>query len=277
MNHTLTIATWNVRRPLRPGDPCFDAIARKLRQLNADIWILTETHIDLSPDATYRAFESPQLPSHPQIKIRPEERTTMIWVRPDWDARAISTFADLPPNEVPPRTTLTYAVTSRATSPAACALVETPLGSLLIYGTVITWPNDLGPYGDDPTRKAGYADLQHESILAHREDWIRLRDTYSDTPLCVAGDLNTTLDGKRYPTKPCSDDLRKALSDNGMRHLTQSLDYAIDHICLSHRWAAHASDPYWWQTTYTDSPGNGPKPVSDHRGVSISITASGPL
>jgi len=272
MNHPLTIATWNVRRPLQAGDPCFEAVAQKLRLINADIWVLTEAHDDLCPNETYRAFESPRLPL-----MRPGERTTMIWVRPDWDARAVPTFADLSPDEDPPRTTATYAVTSRATSPAVCAQVETPLGSLLIYGTVITWPNDTGPYGDDPTHKADFAHLQHESILVHHHDWSRLREAYPAVSFCVAGDLNTTLDGRRYPTIPCSDALRQALTENGMRHITQTLDHAIDHICLSHHWASHASDPCWWQTTYIDASGRGPKPVSDHRGVSITVTAEGPL
>src|SRR5436305_989746 len=76
------------------------------------------------------------------------------------------------------------------------------------------------------------------------------RRHYPDIPLCVAGDLNMTLDGRRLPTIQCSDDLRQALADAGMRHVTRTLDYAIDHICLSLAWAERASDPLWWQTTY---------------------------
>lgn len=264
----LTIATWNVRRPYQPGDPSFDAIARKLRQVNADIWVLTETHARLSPGEGYQPFESPPLPAHSRRRL--DERTTVVWVRPDWPAVTIPTFAHLSPTEASPRTTLSYAVTSADTSPAACTLVETPAGPLLIYGTVITWPNDPGPFGNDPAQKASYAQVQQDAILAHDQDWQRIHSDYPDIPICIAGDMNTTLDGRRLPTITCSDNLHQALARVEMGHVTRSLDYTIDHICLSKSWAAYVDDPVWFQTTYIDTTGER-KPVSDHRGVLVRI------
>jgi hypothetical protein len=82
-----------------------------------------------------------------------------------------------------------------------------------------------------------------------------------------------TLDGRRLPTIQCSDDLRQALAHAGMRHVTRTLDYAIDHICLPLTWAVRASDPLWWQTTYIGLTGGEPRPVSDHRGVYVTISA----
>ncbi|GEM_PF-744908 len=267
---SVTLATWNVRRPYRPNDACFEAIARKLRKLPADIWVLTETHHALSPGEGYQPFASPPLPAHPDRRV--DERTTIVWVRPDWQASTIPTFAHLGSTEAHPRTTLSYAVTSADTSPAACVLVETPVGPLLVYGTVITWPNDLGPFGEDPAQKAGYAQMQHDSILAHGEDWKRLHAKYPSAQICVAGDLNTTLDGRRLPTIACSDGLHQALANVEMRHVTQTLDNVIDHICLSKPWADWADDPCWWQTTYIDDRTRERKPVSDHRGVMVTVT-----
>lgn len=267
---SITIVTWNVRRPYQPDHPCFVAVARKLREIGADIYILTETHKDLVPGEGYQVFSAPPLPAHPYRHAG--ERTTMLWVRSDWPVVEIPTFTDLPATDVPPRTALSYAVTSADTSPAACAHVETPVGPLLVYGTVITWSNDEGPHGDDPAQKAGYAQLQYDAIIAHGKDWKRIMRDNPGLPICVAGDLNTTLDGRRYPTIACSDSLQQALAEAGMRHVTQSLDYAIDHICLSEAWAQHASDPCWWQTTYVDAHDGTRKPVSDHRGVQISVT-----
>ena len=65
-------------------------------------------------------------------------------MRHDWAIQPVPTFADLPANDAPAKGA-TYAVRDAATSPAACALVQTPLGPLLVYGTIITWANDKGP------------------------------------------------------------------------------------------------------------------------------------
>ena len=137
---SVTIATWNVRKPAGPGDPCFVAIARKLSAIPADIWVLTETHTELRPDGMGEPVSSPGNQPH----FRPAERATMIWARHDWAIQPVQTFPGRPASTAPAKAA-TYAVRDAATSPAACALVQTPLGPLLVYGTIITWANDKGP------------------------------------------------------------------------------------------------------------------------------------
>ncbi len=50
----------------------------------------------------------------------------------------VPVFPGLPEQEEPARTYPSYTVSSRDTAPAVCAIVKTPAGQVLIYGTVIT-------------------------------------------------------------------------------------------------------------------------------------------
>lgn len=73
---------------------------------------------------------------------------------------------------------------------AVCASVETPIGAMTVYGTIITWHGDKGPGKDAPAWSEHY-----KAITDHGNDWAALIEGGSSSPLLVAGDFNQTRDG----------------------------------------------------------------------------------
>ncbi|MGJ8641766.1 MAG: hypothetical protein ACSHX9_00030 [Luteolibacter sp.] len=73
----MRIATWNLERPDPANEVRNRAQMVKIREIDADIWILTETHevIDLS-DTHYGACTLPS-----PRKPRPGEACAAIWSR----------------------------------------------------------------------------------------------------------------------------------------------------------------------------------------------------
>jgi len=56
------IATWNVERVKPQGWKIAPAQKRRMTEVDADIWILTETHIDHSPGHGYDVVHTPAIP-----------------------------------------------------------------------------------------------------------------------------------------------------------------------------------------------------------------------
>ena len=177
--------------------------------------------------------------------------------------RPVPVFQDLPETEELP-TAPSYATRSRATAPAACALIETPAGPLLVYGTIIAHFGDRGPLG-----QSKYNTEQQAAILAHAHDWRRLHAQYPGVPLIVAGDFNATCDHRNQPTVTTCTMLRAAIRDAGLACVIAHL--TIDHICVSTESADSVTVEAPWQQSYDPGRGTGRKPVSDHHGVSIHL------
>ncbi|NTU82669.1 MAG: endonuclease/exonuclease/phosphatase family protein [Chloroflexales bacterium] len=260
MTSSLRIATWNLNRPGPSGVERNAAIVAKMAEINADIWVLTETNVCISPGPAYNAWSSP---ANAPFRRR-GERATMIWSRLPI-RRSLPTFAgmvlrDDAADPVYP----SYSVLGEHASPAVCAEIVTPIGPLLIYGTIITWFGDKGPH-----EASTYEEEQRRSIPLYSDDWARLA---VEGPLCVAGDFNarvcTPTDGIRAETKVTRELINAALSSNKLVCTTESLGYCIDHICLSRTWAERAGPPQQFQQPYKS-----PQiPVSDHQGVFIDLS-----
>lgn len=253
----IRIATWNLRRPGK-NSPRNPIINQKLREINADIWILTETHRAVSPGDWYEAQETQPLRWH-----RDGESSTTIWSR--WPMTRVAVFTDqFPDSQSADQRAQGYYTQHQGSSIATCAEIATPVGPLLVYGTIITWFNDQGP---DGTSRYG---VEHkQSIADHTADWQRIRIAY-DMPLCVGGDFNSLVQepiGKlRAGTKEARELLRTALHNNGLTCVTDTFEYSIDHLCLSADWATYPRFPMQWQAFYDSN-----KPVSDHKGVCVDI------
>ena len=119
----IRIATWNVERPKPTGWKVPPAQRRRMAEVDADVWVLTETILGHAPSADHR--HAVFSPPHPERRPA-HERWTAIWSR--WPLREIS----CPPSH------------RRGT---VAAMVEHPSGPILVYGTVIAWANE--PFYDD--------------------------------------------------------------------------------------------------------------------------------
>ena len=69
----------------------------------------------------------------------------------------------------------------------------TPLGKVLVYGTVMPWHSDRGPTDAAPNW------TEHHRVVSEQvREWSELRDQHGDAAICAAGDFNMTLGGG-YP------------------------------------------------------------------------------
>jgi hypothetical protein len=230
MDSFLRIATWNAGRPAK-GSAKNPAIIEFIRNVNADIWILTETHDVISPGKEYTDLSAPRLAC-----FRPGEHASTIWLRRARfpASEPVISFADCP-EERTPCVGPTYAVRGTTASPAVSTIVKTSIGELLVYGTVITWMNDKGPEGMSP-----FGHEHCRAIDAHGRDWLRL---LGSNALCVAGDFNVTFSGRHYGDR---EKLQNALESNDLVCATREFDGLVDHICISRRWRERVANPKPW-------------------------------
>jgi len=238
---SIRLVTWNVERP-RTGSIARNAIVNaKLREIDADIVVLTETHARIQPDFGFdsrateiRADNQWRYLNNPHTL---GENCTTIWSR--WPiTRQVATFD------------ATHAV---------CVEISTPYGALFVYGSIITWHADKGSDGIAKNWTEHY-----KAIEWHGRDWSKLR------PFCAAGDFNTTLDDTYYGTKCGRDRLRTALINADLVCVTQALPLTIDHICLSRDWANQVDQRFTWQAY---NPAG--RAISDHHGVGVDIRIPG--
>jgi endonuclease/exonuclease/phosphatase family metal-dependent hydrolase len=236
MPNYLKIATWNVARPRQRGWKNNPSISSKIQEVDADIWILTETNRVISPGKGYEQVTTQPAPSHTV-----GENCTTLWSR------------------YPIKRTLT----TKNAQLAVCAEVELgdAIANLVVYGTIITWADDGVCSGEAKKWQRHY-----ESIAWHSEDWATLSQ---GVPFCVAGDFNEALGAPfAYGTKQGRELLNAALERSNLVCVTASseIGYNIDHICLSSDWARRVVDVNKWQAFREDG-----KPVSDHYGIAIEI------
>jgi endonuclease/exonuclease/phosphatase family metal-dependent hydrolase len=163
---------------------------------------------------------------------------------------------------------------------AACAEIETPIGSVIVYGTIITYHGDQGPDGMSKPWIEHY-----KAIESHGEDWFRiLQECSQKVPLVVAGDFNQTRDNsiRTYGTKFGRDLLSNELSRCRLCCLTTE-DFGatgkltsdpttgwtrnnIDHICVTDETFTVLDVGAWDHFTDTG------KFLSDHNGVYVDLT-----
>ena len=246
---TTRIATWNVARPKARSYKRRPAIESAIRDVNADVWILTETHSSLSPGKNYLPVSSSGF-DRPQDQ---GESWVTIWSRLD----IIGTPA------------------TRDSKRTACAVVQTNDGRpLIIYGTVLPW---LGSQWKDVPAANGAA--FSAALDEQRSDWSNLRRDFPDADLCVAGDLNQDLQTKHhYGSAANRSALLNALSSQGLTsvtagdrdpvaRMTNQSWASIDHICLGERSLGGVSGVDAWPNGAAPD-----KSLSDHFGVWVDVS-----
>ena len=144
----MKIATWNLERPSKNGHKT-PAILQCLQKLNADILVLTETNecIDLGND-----YEDYQTEKYEGINCKQGDRQ-------------VSIFSKYP--------IIRHLPTFRADT-NLCVEIKTPLGKLIVYGSII---GNFGNRGDQFK-----TDLDKQLLNF---------EAYGKTNnLCIIGDLN---------------------------------------------------------------------------------------
>jgi endonuclease/exonuclease/phosphatase family metal-dependent hydrolase len=245
---TFRIATWNLDRPaVRRKSRSRERFA-ELQRHSADVWILTETDRELElPGYTMVATRRPDHPGY-------ADREAYAAVHSRWPMRLVE-------------------LTAFDSCFGVCAEIESPLGPLLVHGSIITYHNDGVADG-----KAKPWERHRESVRQHGKSWKELRSRFPNHHLIVGGDFNQALDGVgRYRDKQATVLLRAAFEDAILQCLTtadftkppKSLSrHSIDHIAVSRSLLAKATSSVdVWE-------GVNPAGVSlsDHNGVVVSLT-----
>lgn len=215
---------------------------------DADIWVLTETHeeIDLSPTHSLAA------------RSKPRTRTAngMHWVS-IW-----SRFEVIEPIESSDVRT-------------AIALLNTPAGRMLLFGTVWPWGSDTGEYPGDQAWT--YWSRQAPVIAQQGKQWKKLQADWPDSILCVAGDLNMTFGGPgSYYSREGRLEAALAMQAHDLVCTTAwarlprgALERApVDHILLPYDIASRTHVRETWPGHPRD-----PNRLSDHAGLIIEITS----
>lgn len=240
----MRIGTWNVEYAAGASKN-----ARRLEILRsnpADIWVLTETHDDLDLCASHETMRSQQRPNR-----RKGERWATIW----------SSF--------PIRSTIPVNDEERTVA----ALVDTPSGPLMIFGTVLPWQFDRGKHPDGTVVRSWSE--QYRVIDEQTKEWSALRNAHPGVPLCVAGDLNLNLGGPHwYGTDRGRGAMWEAMRQNGLICCTEYNSIPrgllahppIDHVLISENLAVDSRVAAAWEGKAS----NGVR-LSDHSGLVVEL------
>ncbi|HYD86258.1 MAG TPA: endonuclease/exonuclease/phosphatase family protein [Vitreimonas sp.] len=241
----MRIGTWNVEYAAGA-----DKNAKRMEIIRAnpaDIWVLTETHDDLDLSPTHIAVHSHQRPTG-----RPGARWVSIW----------TSFEVL------------YRIDVVDPERTVAAMLHTPLGPMVVYGTVLPWHSDRGKH--DEAVEVPYWSEHHREIRRQATEWSELRDRHKDALMCVAGDLNMTIGGPHYyGTKLGRSLLAEAMDANRLTCVTSTdrlppgaLRYPpIDHILLSDNYATKTEVASAWEGIQRGMR------LSDHSGLVVAISA----
>jgi endonuclease/exonuclease/phosphatase family metal-dependent hydrolase len=235
------IATWNLERPKQNGWTKNQRRLNKIHEINADVWVLTETSEAIALPDDYESIKS--------CTYGEGENLSTICSR--W--KRLSTIPTFDSNW------------------AVCAEIDSPFGAMIIYGTVITYANDKGASGT-----AKRWEEHRRSIQQHHEDWLRIQKQYPNHLMCIAGDFNQSRDGSGwYEEKQSVDMLSAALEDLSLVCVTnQNFQKSeirlsrstIDHICLSRQLEPYKVAVGAWEGTTLDN-----EKMSDHNGVFVDL------
>ncbi len=188
----MKIATWNLQRLDKNKT---SQILDKLVEINADIFVLTETNICIQLD-NYFCIATDILPTDfDGIKYKAGENRVSILTKYNPTTRH-QTFDNF--------TTV-------------CTDIETPFGLLTVYGTIIGVFANRQP-GFDNDLKGQISDF--EKIFPGKQ-------------ICIAGDFNTMFADYVYPSHKARDTLNSTFKQFELTNTTARIVDNVDHIVLS--------------------------------------------
>ena len=191
----MKIINWNVGRPTKVKG---EKILSKLKELNGDIVVLTETNASINPGPEYTLVATQDLPKDIEGKLvtyKEGENRSSIWSK-------------YPVSD-------TYLTYDHYTS--VCADLLTPLGMLRVYATII------GVFG-------GKGDRFKEDLKGQLSDFDKL---FLDKQVCLIGDFNIAFNGYPYPSKPDMKTMNKIIEQHNLTNLTSMIADSVDHVAIS--------------------------------------------
>jgi hypothetical protein len=244
----LRIANWNIERPQTGQTEKIDALETRMRQIDADIWILTESNRQVTPVPGYYSQHS----GPPDRPSKEGEAWCSIWAHDELE--------DL---------------SSEISDPARCTaarLQHPTIGGIIVYALILPWHTDNW---QGRPNKDGVAFT--DALKLYQSDWRRLTAKFPDDLLIVAGDFNQNVtDGHYYGSALRRERLQQAMDEDGLRILTSyesdpisrdSPGYACtDHICVSQRHDLKLAKTERWPDASKPD-----KKLSDHFGVSATL------
>ena len=240
----MRIATWNVESLRRLTPEREAAFHKTMAEVNADVWVLTETWTTFSPGAGYKLLS--QSKKAADLNRWPDRCWVSIWVKSPLLGASQET------RNQPDR--------------LACCRIEMPSQqNLVVVGTVLPWSSDELWPGD-----SGFC----ASLALQTGEWETLRCGLNSSTLVVTGDFNQSIPYERwYGFKKGEEALDGAFQKLDLMCLTQgkcplTSKPRIDHICISrssldlHRLPKIGD---WVIPSVND------KPATDHSGVYVDL------
>ena len=235
----MKIATWNVERLKHKNS--LDKMIYAMEDVQADILVLTETDERIKPNYCY-SFHTPKLHDAPADYRVPglykDYAVADVYTATE---NRVSIYTNYP-------CVKQHKTYDRYT--ALCIELETEVGNLLVYGTII------GILGNrDESFK--------QDLLLQASDFERLSKLGS---ICICGDFNCSFDDNYYFTNFGRETLNSAFEMNGMSLLTRNMSDCIDHIAIS--------EDFIGDSSITVSEWNLDKRLSDHKGTVAEVCYS---
>ena len=221
----MKIATWNIERPTSTSKR-LPSIIQRLKDVDADILILTETNDTIDLGEVYTTFHTSELK---ETFYKAGEKRVSIYSKYKSNEQ-LKTFRE---------------------DTSLCVILQTPLGDLAVYGTII---GTNGSKGHNFTDDLALQLIDFDNIAANYN-------------LCIAGDLNITFGDNYYYTKDGRDKLNSSFTKLNLVNLTSGIQNNIDHIVITKSFIGERAHQ-------VENPWNNPpdsKIYSDHQGVAVSI------
>jgi exonuclease III len=217
----MKIATWNIERQAKSNKK-FSSIIDTLKTINADILILTESNEEIDLGEQYSTFHT----------SKPFE----IFYK-EWETR-VTIFSKYPS---------VGQIETFRNDTSICNILETPLGKLAVYGTII------GNYGN---RMPSFEEDLEKQIL----DFEKISKISN---LCISGDLNISFSDNFYFTYEARDKLNNTFNKLNLENLTAPIRNNIDHIILPKNFIGQRQVvKQFWNDNYE---------LSDHLGVAVTL------
>ena len=245
----IRIATWNIQQPRLSETKRRKAVLDAIHSVQADVWILTETHDSISPGSNFASVSTEDA----DRLHKPGESWVTIWSR-------------FPIERI--------AKTSDPSRSLVVRIVPDEDRAVLVYGTVLPW---LGSTWRNHPSQGGASFAA--ALSAQCTDWVSLQHSNPKDNFVLAGDFNQDLSATHYyGSSRNRAALRDALKAAKLRCLTSAeLDpipkhsptgASIDHICAG-LGLSLVDAPVSWPISEKPL-----KSLSDHFGVAVNLTVS---